>query len=243
MIDPHDNDTIELLPETQKAVIQDNELITARYVNKLHLQDRRLMFLAISKLDQTKARYDWEDRFVRVHAREFADIFKITHHDFYADLANACRRLWQTDVCISENGPNKKFVRVFEAIGYIETEGFVELMFTPSIMLYLTTISQQYTLCQLRQLARLESTHAMSLYQLCRKFKSTGLLRISVEEFRRILGIEEDQYTKFNDLRTKLIDRAIRQINKKTDLNIQFSTTKEGVKIKNLEFRFKPESH
>lgn len=243
-IDQHDYQTGELLPETHKTVIQDNELVTARYVNALRLQDRRLMYLAWSKLDQTKAHYTDEDRWIRIYAKEFAEIFNITHHDFYDGLSEACQRLWHTDVCVSELGPNKKFVHVFEAIGYIKTEGFVELKFTPSIMLYLTTISQQYTICQLRQLAKLKSTHAMSLYTLLRRHNKYGWYKVSPQELRRILSIDDTEYTRFYDLKTKVIDPALRQINKHTDLNVTYEKpTKNGRNIEMLHFTFTPKSH
>lgn len=226
-----------------RNVVQDNEMVTARYLNGLRLQDRRLMYLAISMLDQSKARYTENDLRVRVFASEFARAFGITHNDLYGELKTATQRLWHTDFCIYENGRDSRWIHVFAEIGYIESEGFVEMRFTNEVSFYLTRVSNSYTVCQLRQLAKLKSTHSMALYTLCRRFKKTGLLRIPVEEFRRILGIEEAEYGLFSNLRRRVIEPAVAEINANSELNIRFSTTKQGRKVKNLEFRFATESH
>ncbi len=51
--------------------------------------------------------------------------------------------------------------------------------------------------------------------------------------------IKDDQYKKFNDFKTRVLDIAKREINSKTDIKIDFKLIKAGRKVEVVEFDIK----
>jgi plasmid replication initiation protein len=77
----------------------------------------------------------------------------------------------------------------------------------------------------------LRSRYALRLYSWARKYATVGAKRISLEQLRKVLGLESVKDAAGNiikeaplpvwaNLRQRALDTAIREINKKTDLNI-----------------------
>ena len=78
---------------------------------------------------------------------------------------------------------------------------------------------------------KLRSQYALRLYSWAKKYVSVGSKRIALEQLRKVLGLEsvkgeagniirEPPLPVWANLRQRALDTAIREINKKTDLNI-----------------------
>lgn len=62
---------------------------------------------------------------------------------------------------------------------------------------------------------------------------------IEVIELRRILELSKEQYKNFNALKRFVIERAVKEINTKTSINIEYEVTKrEGRKVTTLSFTY-----
>ena len=68
----------------------------------------------------------------------------------------------------------------------------------------------------------LRSQYALRLYSWAQKYVTVGTKRVSLEQLRKVLGLEsvKDADGKIIQLRQRALDTAIAEINKKTDLNI-----------------------
>jgi len=88
---------------------------------------------------------------------------------------------------------------------------------------------------------QLKSKYSIILYELAEDYKSEINLKVKIpkmelSKFRQLMGIKENQYKDFRDLRINCIERAISEINEKTDLTISYEVTKRGRKVTHIDF-------
>ncbi len=90
-----------------------------------------------------------------------------------------------------------------------------------------------------------KSKHSLALYELFvdyfdakRHCGETPV--ISVDDFRHLLGLQENEYAAFKDLNKSIIKKAITEINAKSDLFVDVEYRKQGRSIVAVKFFIKP---
>jgi hypothetical protein len=83
----------------------------------------------------------------------------------------------------------------------------------------------------------LNSKHSLALYEILKDYQNIGRIRIEVDNFKKLVGIEPEQYKIFTMLKKRIIDTAVDEINEKTDLKVVYDLEKEGRKIIAIVFR------
>ena len=63
--------------------------------------------------------------------------------------------------------------------------------------------------------------------------------KIELDDFRRKIGIEDTEYTAMNDFKKRVLEPAIKQINKYTDITATYEQYKKGRLISAFSFSFK----
>lgn len=86
----------------------------------------------------------------------------------------------------------------------------------------------------------LKSTYAKNMFRLLKQYKSTGYLKISVEDFRERLDVPKSY--RMTDLNKNIFTPIINELSSIfKGLNINKIKAKKGRKIESLEFTFEPE--
>ena len=222
-------------------VTKSNHLIEAGY--KLSLNEQRLILSAISKLDGRKP-LPKDGEFV-ITAKEFSDNFHIPIKQAYEILDSAASRLYDRDIKTYDrkNNSRERF-RWVDYVKYWDGEAKVTLSFSRRIVPYLTLLHTQLTTYDLKQITKLSTAYAIRFYELLIQFKSTGERFISIEKLKERLELNE-QYSRFYNLKKRIIEPSIDNINQSTDLNVDWDVVKKGKIITGLIFVFekKNESH
>lgn len=65
------------------------------------------------------------------------------------------------------------------------------------------------------------------------------MFKTTIEDLKKILELREDQYKNFYALQKSIIDKAIKEINEKTSITIEYTITrKERKKVAELSFKY-----
>jgi Initiator Replication protein len=83
----------------------------------------------------------------------------------------------------------------------------------------------------------LNSKHSLALYEVLKDYQNIGRIRMEIDNFRKLVGVEAEQYKIFTMLKKRIIDTAIQEINEKTDLKVVYDLENEGRKITAIVFR------
>ncbi len=116
-------------------------------------------------------------------------------------------------------------------------DGFLYTSIYPELLPYFEEAQKRlFTKFNIQNIKPLTSIYAIRIYELCKRFyKDSSHAQISIDQLKKILQIE-NKYKQISDFRKRVLDVAKKQINKNTDLEIDFELIKEGKKYTKVHF-------
>ena len=218
------------------VVSKHNDLVGASY--KLSVAEQRLILLAISKLDSRKP---MPTDGIVVTAEDFMGRYTVSKTDAYNQLQHAAKSLFNAKITsIGGTGRGQKVhdVRWVERCSYVKGEARVELLFSTTIKPYLSKLIGHYTSYDLWRVSSIESAYSFRLFEMLMQFKAQGWLYITIDELRHRLQLGE-AYDKFSNLRSRVIDMAVRELKAKCSMEVEYEVVKEGKKVVAIKFNFR----
>lgn len=228
------------------SVTQSNHLIQAAY--GLSLNEKRLLMLAISKINPETWTQEWE---ITVYAREWSKVYGRDLKHCYLDMEKATEQIMDRKLTfrsgpdLAEKNHNKKKTiehgRWVAWAKYHPGETKVTLEIPKSLKKYLAFImleEQGFTSYRLLAAGKLRAPNSIRMYEFFMQFKKTGFFVTRVTDLRERLALGE-KYKLFSDLRKWVIEPAIKDINANSDYEANYEISKkEGKKVVNLKFTF-----
>ena len=226
---------------SKQLVTKDNSLIGASY--SLGVVEQRLIFLAIIEARKQKTLIE-AGGVLRIFAQSYAKQFNVEKHTSYEAMKRAVEGLYEAGFAYSKIDERSGKIghyksRWVDKIGYIDDLGCVELVFASDVIPLITRLEERYTEYELKQVVELQSEYAIRLYELIIQWRSVGKTsQISLAELREKLGLV-DEYQRIEAFKRRVLDLAITQINKHTDITAEYEQHKQGRVITGFTFKFK----
>jgi plasmid replication initiation protein len=220
---------------------QGNELITGIY--SMPLDCKRVLLLGLAKVRYQGAR-DQSLRF-QITVKAWGSLFGVDQKAAYQRLRAAAHKLMRQYNPVKVAGigegpidPNDYRELVwFDECRYYARQGYVELCFSDKIRPHITDLLSDFTLVDLNAVRGMTSVHSIRIYELLRQYRNTGWCSISVSDLRVLFQLE-DRYTEYHDFKRKVIDKAVREINQRTNLQVAYAVKRTGRKVTDITFRF-----
>ena len=222
-------------------VVKDNALINASY--NLDLVEQRLILLAIVEARESGKGINANDP-LEVHADSYINQFGVHRNTAYQALKDACKDLFARQFSYQEKKANGNIRNVMSRwvsqIAYNDNEATVDLIFAPAVVPFITRLEEQFTKYELQQVSSLSSAYAIRLYELLIQWRSTGKTpTIELQEFRKKLGVLDNEYLRMAHLKERVLELSIKQINEHTDITVKYEQHKKGRSISGFSFTFK----
>jgi plasmid replication initiation protein len=221
-------------------VVKDNALIRASYT--LGLVEQRLILLAIIEARETGLGIT-PDTYLDVYASHYAKKFDVSVQSAYQSLSDAVETLYQRQVTLHKTykgHPERQKVRWVSGISYVDSVAAVRIRFSPDVVPLITRLEERYTEYDLKQIAGLQSAYAVRLYELLIQWRNIEKIPVfELAYFRMQLGLNADEYTAMCDFKKRVLDLAVSQINKHTDIIIGYDSVKAGRVITGFTFTLK----
>ncbi len=212
-------------------VTQSNRLVEASHT--LTLNEKRLVLAAASLIDPRKPLP--KDGYITVRADAFADVFGLDVRHAYEALNDAANRLFERDIRRYSKGKVVERMRWVFHVKYKEGQGCVELGFSPTVLPHLTMLNREFTSYQLKQIGSLSSFYAVRLYELMSQFLKLGQRECTLAQLRQMLDLG-DKYQDVKNLRVRVLDPALKELNAGTDLAVTAEPRRLGRKIVGFSF-------
>lgn len=224
-----------------ELIVKDNALMNASY--NLDLVEQRLILLAILEARESGKGINANDP-LTVHAETYINQFGVHRNTAYQALKDACKDLFARQFSYQERRGIKGIANItsrwVSQVAYIDEYAYVELIFAPAVVPLITRLEEQFTKYDIEQISGLSSAYAVRLYELLICWRSTGKTPIiALAEFRKRLGVLEGEYKLMHQLKQKILDTAITQINQHTDITVSYEQHKTGRNITGFSFKFK----
>lgn len=217
-----------------EIVVQHNDLIEARY--RLTLQEKRVMLWIISRIQ-----YD-DDEFIshKISIKDFADMIGVSSDHMYSDMEKITMKLVQRGISIRNRKENKLIqVTWLSSSVYHHNEGVVELKVSEHLMPYLLKLKKNFTQISLTDLIGLQSIYSVRIFELLKQKEYIGKRIINLMDFKDFCGISDKKYTSIHDLKRFVLDKACKEINQKTDIEVSYLMVKQGRKFIAVSFEVK----
>jgi len=91
---------------------------------------------------------------------------------------------------------------------------------------------QMYVILDLKILKNLTSKHSITLYEICKDWINISHMPIwNIEIFKKAMDIDPTKYVNFTDFRRFVLDKAVEEINEKTDIFLSYSLFNKSKKV------------
>jgi plasmid replication initiation protein len=228
---------------SKKMVVQHNALAEAKY--RLSVRAQKLLIRLLAELDRRND--DFTE--IKLFLRDFAKLASGDPGDvLYKEFLETAKQFMGQFVSITQSPvPGEKLPRglICHWISSMEknpNDKSITFSFDPKLRPYLLGLSRNYFAFHTLHAFNLDSAYSIRLYQWA---KSREFLRrpqqVEVQDLRHFLGtveidsdgvITKESLKRYNDFKKVALQPAVREINKKTDINIAFHELKQpGTKI------------
>lgn len=85
--------------------------------------------------------------------------------------------------------------------------------------------------------AKFQSGYGLALYENCNRYKDIGQTPwFDLKKFRKLMGVEDNKYQIFRDLKSRVISQAIEDINKNSDIQLEPRYKKVNRQVSEIQF-------
>jgi len=216
-----------------KKVSKANCLVQASY--SMTLQEKKLVLTALSCCDSRNE----PQKTITITASNFAQVTGSDLSNAHRELYKAADKLYERSIKVSDPEQTEEFRWIQSKVKKHKGEGMVTLTWSDPILKYIGQLKSQFTSYKLGSVGRLQSIYSIRLYELLMQFSKTGDRVINVSNFREYLDLG-GKYPQFRELNRWVIKPAVKELNQRSDLEIEYETISSGRKVRSLSFMFKP---
>lgn len=205
-------------------VVRHNRLIESRH--KMTMAERRFILWNIAQINKD----DTSFRPFEISVRDYFDVIGLRQtSNPYEIVKRMHDRLTQRNIGIEKTDQRGKkgfsYMPWFAELEY--RDGRIYSLLNFKLMPYLLQLKQDFTSIAFEQAMILDGFYTGRMYDLLAQYRSAGG-RIITADFIRDRFHIKDKYPYFKDLRTRIVDPAVKEINAKTDMQISYEIIREG---------------
>jgi plasmid replication initiation protein len=216
----------------ETTVVESNTLLEARHSFNLVELKMLLMVLArIKKDDKDFIPY-------RIYTSEFRDLAVAKgNHAYYKYLLKTSRTLRRKEIAI-ETEKGHLVTGYFSDIELYKNDGYMDFYISPKMKPYLLDLVSKgnFTIYDIRNVINCKSTHSIRIYQLLKQYEKIGTRIITVKDLKFILGLDPDQYPRWNNFRARILEISRKELKKHSDIYFEYETKRQGRIIDKITF-------
>jgi plasmid replication initiation protein len=227
--------------EHRYKVVHDNQLNSTPYV--LTLNEKRLMLLVISRINANKMPARNETWSTTITLSEWRQLYKTTSRSLFRELEQSCETLVDRPaIRIPLEVPGRYALANWVSYAELDRDTqSITVKLVYELLIYLQGMTEQFTKYDLLNIREIRSFYSIRLYELLAQYQHAKQKQrhFTVDEFRAIID-PDNRWPRYADLRRNVIMRGVSDINRKTNLTVDYTTEKTGNKTTGLTFHIKP---
>jgi len=225
------NSSTELSKLRNYKVIKSNELIQKR-THLLTLQEQKIILCLISQIKPEQT----ELESMTFDIVDFCEMCGIDQDNGknYINLKKTIKQLSDKSMWLMDDKKNETLVRWISKAVIEHNSGKIEIELDKDMSPFLLQLKNRYTQFDLIYTLGMKSKYSIRLYEILKSYqKKNEIIKFDLERFQKLLGSE---YERWVDVRRFVIEPAIKEINKLTDIWVNYEAIKKGRAIAFVEF-------
>lgn len=224
---------LEFDAREKEVVAKANDLVRARH--SFSTVEQRIFATMIADLERGESEFTVQE----VSLRKVCDLSGTDKSNVYRKADQISENLLDQSVEVqteSEDG-TREFTKYncFSLCRHREGSGTIEAKFNDDMRPYLLKLKEKFTLYLISVFLRLRSKYSTQIYELLKMRQGLRRLRISVEELRRTLALE-NKYNRFTDLRKRVIEQARKELREKADIYFTYKVYRKNNSPEKIDF-------
>ena len=213
-------------------LVKDNILVSKAIYNIKYLE--QLIFLSALSEVESRSKIDHTEE----HTIDLSKLAKIAdlQSDYYKEIKRAAENLYTRKISIPQEDGSVIVTGFIHAYRYHDGKAKLSVCFSPKIIPYISHIKESFVCYKFKQIARFRSSYAIRMYELLIQKIDLSTVRIIELKHLRDLFKLGKSYDRYNNLIQRVIEPAIKDINKHSDLNVIYKEIRTGRKVTALEF-------
>lgn len=177
---------------------------------------------------------------ITLHASEYQKQYGGSIHAAYRALKDGSRGLVRvlTEVNFDPRGEGNHFYLSNWIQDITYHDGMVTVMVTRAIVAQVKGQTGSFTKFDLQGAADLKGRYALRLYRYLASVKAQKRIELTLEEFKTYMGVK-GEYEQIGNLKLRVLDPALKEINAKSDLRVSKEDHKPGRAILGFKFKVK----
>lgn len=227
------------MTQSKDMVYKSNALIEASY--RLSAMEQRVLLACITQVQKGECITD--EFMYEISVNDVKEMTGSASKSLHKELEDAALKLKRREVWLKEY-PNGKGDRPkilvtgwVQTIQYHKGSGTVELRFSKDMLPYLTGLTKHFTRYSISDVAQMNNAHAIRIYELLCEKRDFGQREVEVEWLKSALHLE-GKYSQTAELKRRVIDPSIKQINEQSQMWVRYSHRKTGRKVTHIIFKF-----
>lgn len=227
------NEAVEMQAITRQ-VKKSNDLIQKSRFD-LTLQQQKIVLYLISQISP----YDEDFKLYEFSIPEFCKICGISYNGKnLSDLKAAIKDIADKSIWMQISEEKETLLRWIEKPYIAEQDGIVQIKLDNDMKPYLLQLKNNFTSYELIWVLHFKSKYSVRLYELIKSIHFHDLeeysREYSVDELRKQLDAEK--YTAWINLKQRVLEPAISEINAYSDKNITMQPIKRGRSVNRVKF-------
>lgn len=221
-------------------VVTSNNFVVAKDLSELSLNARKLLYLAAAQCRQD----DKQFYIFETTPRELAELWGVDSSNLYQEADRISTELMKVVITI-QDGKGFKKRHLFETCDY--SEAVLTFQLHREMTELLLGVKKDFTKPLLMDFMHMKSGYSMAVWHLMqremRSFKplsvSPMVFELTVKEIREATGTE-NKLKQIGELKSRVLDKALREIKEQCLVSITYRNIKDGKTIKAFEFTAVP---
>ena len=226
------------MEEKELSVKKSNYLNQASY--KLSVVEQKMLALLVAQIK--KDTVDFKPYSLNI--KDFCNLIGIENSN-YTYIVSVAKSLLDRDVhfwYINEKGKEVEVnTKWLSSCVHVEGSGTVEMNFDNILKPFLLQLKNRFTLYRLENIIQLSSVFSIRIYELLKQYENAGIVKFSLEDLRKYIGIDDNQYKMYADFKRRVLVLAQNEIKQKCDIFFDFEEIKVGRSIGKLLFYITPQ--
>lgn len=218
--------------EKHSVYKRDDMIQQGRY--KLTLLQQRIILYAISHIHS-------DDPYDKMYEFRLKDIYKVSGmgDDSYTRFKETIQKLDRVNWWIAKGG-KEILGRWFSFIEIDPDNNTATFQFHRAVAPYLFDLVRQnkyYTQYELENILPMTHQASPRLYELLKSYaKNNNKWYFELDKFKLVMDC--DSYKLWGDIKRRILDPSVEEINQRTDLSVGYTLRHEGRKVVGIEFHF-----
>ncbi|OTG86892.1 replication initiation protein RepM [Acinetobacter sp. ANC 3832] len=227
------------MTNNNKLVVKDNALIDASF--NLSLIEQRIMLLAIVEARECESLSP--DTPIEISVSDYIHQFKVDSNNAYNLIKDSARTLKRREFSYLDRYKGKEALTTanwVNKVTYVDTSGLIVLYLSNEVISLISRLSEQFTKYYLEQVSDFKSKYSIRLYELVIKWLSVGKTdKYNLNDLRSKLGLDVQEYSTMSNFKSNVLDKAVAEINKHTNIHLNYEQFKKGRIITDIQFLIK----